>query len=153
MNKIEIVKIENLLEVNIEPLLKESKEEGVRFLERLVTDYREGSNTFSEPGERLMGVFLNGSLIAIGGLNRDPYAEEAGVGRLRRFYISGEHRRKGHGRKLAARILSEAGENFRIIVLNTDTEEGDLFYRALGFFENQRYAKATHYVELECGVE
>lgn len=153
MNKIEIVEIENLLEVNIEPLLKESKEEGFRFLERLVTDYTEGTNTFSEPGERLMGVFLNGSLIAVGGLNRDPYAGEAGVGRLRRFYVSGEHRRTGLGRKLAARILSEARENFRIIVLNTDTEKGDLFYRSLGFVSNRRYAKATHYVELECSNE
>ena len=52
--------------------------------------------------------FSREKLIGIGGLNEDPYTENNKIGRVRRFYIAKEYRRKGVGRLLLLRILSDA---------------------------------------------
>jgi GNAT superfamily N-acetyltransferase len=36
-------------------------------------------------------------MIAIGGLNHEPYSDDKYTGRLRRFYVKKEYRRKGIG--------------------------------------------------------
>ncbi|WP_456272563.1 GNAT family N-acetyltransferase [Bacillus sp. AK031] len=145
MSKYVFEKIPNLLKTEISHLLKESQTAGFRFLERLVNDYREGFNTFNKQGEQMAGVFSEGRLIAIGGLNRDPFSGEGNIGRLRRFYVAKEYRRTGIGRKLVEKILEGAGETFDVIVLNTDTDQADRFYRSLGFLKEVRYPNATHY--------
>ena len=53
-------------------------------------------------------VFFKGKVNGIGGLNEDPYTENNKIGRVRRFYIAKEYRRKGVGRLLLLRILSDA---------------------------------------------
>jgi hypothetical protein len=88
MKEFEVKQIINLFCVDLTHLVKESKEEGFRFLERLVSDYKNGTNNFNKPGEFLYGMFnKEGVLIAIGGLNIDPYSNEQRIGRLRRFYV------------------------------------------------------------------
>ena len=72
MEQFELKKIKNLLDVNLMDLVTESKKEGFRFLERLINDYKNGTNNFSKSGEVLYGVFnKEGLLIAIGGINKD----------------------------------------------------------------------------------
>ncbi|WP_412103358.1 GNAT family N-acetyltransferase [Rossellomorea aquimaris] len=113
MKTCEINQITNLFDVDLSQLLKESKQEGFRFIERLVDDYESAVNTFSLPGECLFGIFHEeDKLVAIGGLNTDPYSEEDNVGRLRRFYVSREFRRSGLGRLLVRRILKEAEKHY-----------------------------------------
>ena len=148
MKEYSFIKIENLLDWDLNHLVEESREEGFRFLERLVNDYREVTNTFSRQGECLFGVKDEGKLIAVGGLNRDPFSGDQHTGRLRRFYVSGDYRRAGIGRALVKRILKEAGVDFDIIVLNTDTEQADQFYRSLGFLKDNKFQNATHYIFL-----
>lgn len=148
MNGILLIKIDDLLCLDIDHLVKDSKQEGFRFIDRLVSDYHEGTNTFKGQGECLMGMFSEGHLVAIGGLNRDPFSKEERIGRLRRFYVSKEFRRGGIGRRLVNGILSKAQEDFEVVVLHTDTEQGDLFYRSLGFLKDGKYPNATHYIAL-----
>jgi hypothetical protein len=75
MEKFRFKQIKNLLEIEIRHLIEESKNEGFKFLERLMDEYSKGTNTFNKTGEILYGVFhVDGKLIAIGGLNKDPYA-------------------------------------------------------------------------------
>ncbi|MBP1944281.1 GNAT family N-acetyltransferase [Cytobacillus luteolus] len=145
----EIRLINNLLEVNYLELVNESKSEGFRFLERLVFDYKSGSNTFSKPGEVLYGLFNRaGLLVAIGGLTIDPYAGDNKIGRLRRFYVARNERRKGLGRLLVDTILQEARTKFKIIVLYTDTEEASQFYRRIGFIKEGKYPNSSFYINL-----
>nr|WP_235190072.1 GNAT family N-acetyltransferase [Bacillus gaemokensis] len=40
--------------------------------------------------------------MALGGLNIDPFSSEQEIGRLRRFYVSRDYRRKGIGKLLLA---------------------------------------------------
>lgn len=149
INKYEVRQIKNLLDHDLEHLVKESKDEGFRFVERLLNDYKDGSNAFNLPGEGLFGVWNeDGVLVAIGGLNKDPFSDGLGIGRLRRFYVRKDYRRNGIGSLLVNSILDEARKHFKVMVLNTDTEKADKFYTALGFTKGHLYPKATHFMEL-----
>jgi GNAT superfamily N-acetyltransferase len=108
--------------------------EGFRFVDRLVTEWDAGNNRFDAPGEHLLGAFLNGRLVAIGGLNIDPYADEAGTARLRHVYVLKAERRRGLARRLLRRLLDDAREaGFSQVRLLTDTVAGARFYESLGF--------------------
>ncbi|MCY9016630.1 GNAT family N-acetyltransferase [Priestia megaterium] len=149
MEQFELKKIKNLLDVNLMDLVTESKKEGFRFLERLINDYKNGTNNFSKSGEVLYGVFnKEGLLIAIGGINKDPFSTNKRTGRLRRFYVSKEYRRMGVGRSLVTRILKDASENYEIIVLYTDTEDANKFYTSVGFIKDNSVSKSTHSLNL-----
>ncbi|QOR68863.1 GNAT family N-acetyltransferase [Cytobacillus suaedae] len=149
MKDYEIRRINNLFEVEYLELVNESKAEGFRFLERLVSDYKAGTNTFSKPGEVLYGLFSRaGLLVAVGGLTIDPYAGDNKIGRLRRFYVAKNERRKGLGRLLVNTILQEARSTFNVIVLYTDTEEASKFYGRIGFIKEGKYPNSSFYLNL-----
>ena len=108
MKDIHIQQIEDLMLYEHNYLVQESKEEGFNFLIKLISEYENKINTFNKTGECLYGIFQGEKLIGIGGLNEDPYTENNKIGRVRRFYIAKEYRRKGVGRLLLLRILSDA---------------------------------------------
>ncbi|QUG41210.1 GNAT family N-acetyltransferase [Psychrobacillus sp. INOP01] len=148
MEKYEVKRINNLLNFDLDSLVKQSKEEGFRFVERLINDYKNGSNTFNHFGEGLFGVFNEeGVLVAIGGLNRDPFSNEQYIGRLRRFYVSKEYRGNGIGSLLLKRIVDEAKRYYKILVLHTDTEQAERFYSSIGFSKGNLYLNSSHFME------
>ncbi|KOO51387.1 GNAT family N-acetyltransferase [Viridibacillus arvi] len=150
MEKYEIKQINNLLNFDIDGLVKQSKADGFRFVERLVNDYKNGSNTFNHIGEGLFGVFNEeGVLVAIGGLNKDSFSNEQSIGRLRRFYVSKAYRRNGIGSLLVKRIIEEAKKYYKIIVLHTDTEQADKFYSSIGFSKKTLYPNSSHFMEFK----
>ncbi|THE09148.1 GNAT family N-acetyltransferase [Bacillus timonensis] len=149
MREYEIKHINNLIHIELDRLVKQSKDEGFRFVERLLNDYKNGSNTFDHNGEVLFGVFNEeGVLVAIGGLNKDPFSNEHNIGRLRRFYVSKECRRNGIGSLLVRRIIDEAKKYYKILVLHTDTEQADKFYTSIGFEKGNLYPNSSHYMEI-----
>lgn len=121
--------------------------EGYSFLERMQTDWDAGKNRFSGPGEYIIGVSLGNELVAIGGLNKDPYAIEATTGRLRHLYVAAPHRRCGVGRALVDTLLSQAGSYYHRIRLRTDSAEAAAFYESYGF-QPIREPDATHNLRL-----
>ncbi|MGG0124556.1 GNAT family N-acetyltransferase [Bacillus paranthracis] len=145
MKDIHIKQIENLMKYEFKYLVQESKEEGFNFLKKLINEYENKLNTFNKTGECLYGIFQGEKLIGIGGLNKDPYTENNKIGRLRRFYISKDYRRIGLGKSLLNKLLSHAEKNFKVVVLHTDTKQGDAFYSANGFVKGQVYKGSSHY--------
>lgn len=150
MRNFEIIQLnKSLLNYDLASLVRESKDDGFRFVERLRNEYKNGSNTFQRYGEGLFGVFTEECvLVAIGGLNQDPYSNDANVGRLRRFYVRKEYRRMGIGRILVERIMEEARNYFEIMVLHTDTEQADEFYSRMGFSKASTYPNSSHYMRI-----
>lgn len=148
MGEYEVKHINNLLNFDLDSLVKQSKEEGFRFVERLINEYKNGINTFDHFGEGLFGVFNEkGVLIAIGGLNKDPYSNEQDIGRLRRFYVCKEYRRNGIGSLLVKRIINDAKRYYKILVLFTDTEQADKFYSSVGFKKGNFYLNSSHFMD------
>ena len=127
----------------LKALVAEAWAEGFQFVERLVGDWNTGVNRFSKPGEKLLGVFNGESVIAVGGLNRDPYAQQEHVGRLRHIYVHPRYRRLGVGRKLAIALLENLDEHFELVRLRTSTTAASRFYEACEFRFSEE-ADATH---------
>jgi GNAT superfamily N-acetyltransferase len=127
----------------IEQLLAEASNEGFGFVDKLVAEWRSGANTFDKPGEALFGAFTGSQLVAVGGLNRDPYVVGDGFGRLRHLYVANSARRPGLGSALVSRVLEHASGVFHAVRLRTDTPGASDLYGSLGFLGLQDQA-ATH---------
>jgi len=107
-----------------------------------------GENRFDRPGELLLTARIEGKLVGIGGLNRDPYAQDPGIGRLRHVYVTKTARRRGVGASLVRRILAHAAPHFSIVRLRTLSPDAAAFYAHLGF-QQASEADATHFMRLE----
>jgi len=149
MKGYEVKRINNVMNENIYPLVEESQKAGFRFLQKLINDYSDGSNTFNKPGEALYGVYgQDGVLIAVGGININPFSDDARIGRIRRFYVANDYRRKGIGKLLLKTLISEAKNHFQVMVLNS-TPQADAFYTSFGFIKGDKYLKSTHYLTVK----
>lgn len=143
-----VKRLDTLLPADLQPLLEESRAEGHKFVDRLVDDFADGSNRFDQPGEALFGVYADGRLIAVGGLNRDPYLPDENAGRVRHVYVLPACRRRGTGRVLMAAIIDAARTHFSLLTLRTFNPVADRFYRALGFEATDAITDASHRMNL-----
>ncbi|MFO1169915.1 MAG: GNAT family N-acetyltransferase [Hyphomicrobiaceae bacterium] len=113
-------------------LVLEARASNHTFLDRLIADWHSGANRFDAPGECYLGVYDGDTLIACGGLNRDPYiADDPAIGRLRHLYVAEAYRGRGVGRHLVDGLIARATA-FRRIRLRA-TPEAVAFYERLGF--------------------
>lgn len=141
-------KILNFPPLGFDLLQQESKAEGYKFLLRLEEDWLDGTNTFSATGEGLYEVRLEGELVAIGGINIDPYGNSLADGRLRRFYVKEAYRRKGVGRLLVDFILRQHESNFARVSLYTGEPAAGAFYIRCGFEAVLGVDKISHRIVL-----
>jgi GNAT superfamily N-acetyltransferase len=129
--------------------LEESREQGFEFLDRLVLEYNSGINKFQRPGEALFGIYRDQQLIAIGGLNRDPYLEDSDIGRVRHVYVLLAWRNQGIGKRLVQNIIEQAKGHFRLLTLRTFSDQASGFYGAIGFQTRPKVNNATHHMVLD----
>jgi GNAT superfamily N-acetyltransferase len=140
-----VVQIHEWPAAAIEGLLTESEQEGFRFVSRAKEEWLSRANTFSKEGEAFFAVFEKERLLAIGGVNY----ESARQGRLRRFYVRREERRRGIGRLLMQHVLAFASRSYSRVGLRCGTDAADRFYRAVGFSRTNSDSGVTHVIELE----
>jgi GNAT superfamily N-acetyltransferase len=107
--------------------------EALQFVTRLVEEFQSGENRFTGQGEALFEVRLAGKLVAIGGLNIDPYVSDRSVGRVRRTYVHPAHRSRGIGRLLLETIENHARGRFEMLRLRPESEAASRFYIRAGF--------------------
>ncbi|MCY9659719.1 GNAT family N-acetyltransferase [Paenibacillus chondroitinus] len=148
MSPINIQKVENLDTNLLLPLAEESASEGFHHLDRLINEYADGSNQFDQDGEAFFIATLGSEIVGVCGLNRDPYADGADVGRVRRLYVRASARRFGIGRMLMASVIAEARKSYHLLVLRTDNPQADIFYRSIGFSINTDSNNHTHFLVL-----
>jgi GNAT superfamily N-acetyltransferase len=137
----------SLPDPRVSSLAARATEEGFDFLNRLEADWTSGANRFDQTGEILLAVTDGASLLAVGGLNVDPY-DTSGFGRLRRVYVVPEHRAAGIGRALVAALLDHARPTFQSVRLRAGTNDAGKFYDCLGF-RRVDAAEATHAITLD----
>lgn len=125
-------------------LAEKARNEGFHFIDRLVADFEAGINTFSKEGEALFEARMNGSLVGIGGLNRDPYINKPRVGRVRRLYVDPDFRRAGVATLLMKAIERAAQDSYSELRLLTDTDAGASFYTRLGYESARNDKKVSH---------
>jgi N-acetylglutamate synthase-like GNAT family acetyltransferase len=128
-------------------LVEESTRGGFHFIQRTIDEWDSGVNKFDRPGEKFWGLLRGKELIGVGGLNIDPYILTPKVGRVRHLYIREAQRREGHATFIMNKIMAEAGHNFTLLRLFTDTAGAAAFYEKLGFKQTEEY-KASHFITL-----
>lgn len=131
---------------DIQALLRVSREEGHNLVDRLVDDWEDGSNRFDRPGEVALEARHGSRLVGVGGLNRDPYLDAPGVGRIRHVYVSPDARSLGVGRVLVMSLVEYARGRFSTVRLRTGRTEASGFYLRLGFDEAPDQPDATHQI-------
>jgi GNAT superfamily N-acetyltransferase len=128
-------------------LLETSLSEGHDLVERLVADWEDGTNRFDRTGETLLEARRLGRLAGVGGLNRDPYLNDPGVGRIRHLYVMPAARGVGAGRALVIALVDHARESFERVRLRAGSDDARGFYLRLGFEETIE-DHATHQIKL-----
>jgi GNAT superfamily N-acetyltransferase len=128
-----IERLRELLPDRVSDLLAESEEAGSRIVRRLVDDFADRTNRFDRPGEALFGASIAGRLVGVCGLNIDPYAGDARVGRVRHLYVLTPLRRHGVGRQLVGRVIATARDRFESLRLRTNNPAAARLYEVLGF--------------------
>ncbi|HEY6817078.1 MAG TPA: GNAT family N-acetyltransferase [Croceibacterium sp.] len=134
------------LDPAIGPLAEAAARERHGMMRRLVDDWSSGANRFERPGEVFLGTWLDGRLVGVGGLNRDPYADDDLTGRVRHVFVLPGARRSGVGTALLREIIARAPQTFRVLRLRTFTPDAAAFYAALGFAETSE-PEASHRME------
>lgn len=128
-----IRRLQSVIGRELDPLLGAAEAEAHRFVQRLVDDWGSGANRFDSPDEALFGAYLDGRLVGICGLNRDPYTAADGVGRVRHLYVLPEFRGQGIGGELVQAVMTAAAGRFRALRLRTDSQAAKRFYERRGF--------------------
>jgi GNAT superfamily N-acetyltransferase len=119
--------------------------EGFGMVRRLIDDYVSDINRFSKPGECL-SVALNGEhVIAVGGINVDPYYNSPRLGRIRHLYVHPEFRRGGVGRQLVGLIERHGEKHFDAFQLFTTSPAASRFYEGLNYAPIQGRWKVSHF--------
>jgi GNAT superfamily N-acetyltransferase len=132
----------------IEQLQREALQEGFLFIERLWKEWQSGDNRFTAPGEKLYGCTDQGVLVAIGGLNRDPFAGLPDVGRIRRVYVRPAWRNKGIGEALILALIETARTSFTSLHLRAANPAAARLYERIGFSPSLA-SEATHVLVLD----
>lgn len=132
----------------LEQLRAEARQEGFLFIERLWTEWRGGENRFDAPGELLYGCLEKTLLVAIGGLNKDPFAGRPEVGRIRRVYVRPAWRNRGIGEALVRALIEKARTNFVSLHLRADNSTAARLYERIGF-SRCSMSNATHILILD----
>jgi GNAT superfamily N-acetyltransferase len=116
-----------------EVLHAEARAEGYDFLDTLSEEWAAGTNRYDGPGEVLCGHFQDGALVAVGGLNCDPFAGQPDMGRLRRIYVRASWRNQGVGQALVSELLNRARVHFGCVRLRAENAAAARLYERMGF--------------------
>jgi GNAT superfamily N-acetyltransferase len=143
------VRLKDLPEDQIRPLLLASEAEGFRFVRRVVREWNAGINTFSGGGDALLGTYVSGQLVGICGLMVDPYTMDPAVGRLRNLYVLPEYRGQGIGASLTRSVIALAAPAYQSLRLRAGTPQAAKFYERLGFTPTPGVPDCTHVYSFE----
>lgn len=133
--------------LGLDQMQAEARKSGYRFLDTLLDEWVSGENRFDRAGEVLCGHFDSGLLVAVGGLNQDPFLKDPKVGRIRRVYVKEVWRNRGIGGALLDTLLNFALEHFWSVRLRTENPNAARLYERRGFAPIES-ATATHMLHL-----
>jgi N-acetylglutamate synthase-like GNAT family acetyltransferase len=144
---ISIQKIE-LPIAGIDVLRAEAHNEDHNYIDTLLNEWATEKNRFEAPGEILCGHLDQGLLVAVAGLNIDPFAARPDTCRIRRVYVRPAWRNKGIGQALVSTLVEHARQNFQFVRLRAISNDAARLYERMGFSVINR-ENATHILSLQ----
>ena len=146
---IEIKNTNELSLIELKPLLEDSRNQEIVFVDLLVNEWIAKINCFNQEGEVLLIAKDDDRVVGLCGLNIDPYHRGSGLGRVRHLYVLSTKRRQGIGSQLIQQIIQQAKSHFELLNLRTNNAEADKFYLAQGFQRSYARPECTHILKLK----
>jgi len=132
MNAMTLVAIRcRTLPADVGGLGRDARREGYGSIDRLISEWQDGSNRFAGAGECLLAVHSDRRLVGIGGMTREP--SDASMMRMRRFYVDAAMRGRGVGRLLVETLLNVLPEGTAGVTANAGTRDAAAFWLRMGF--------------------
>ena len=128
----------------IDDLAAIASSENFAMVRRLIDDYVSGSNAFSREGECLCAALSGAKVIAVCGINVDPYYDSPSIGRIRHLYVHPDFRRRGVGARLMELIERHGENHFATFQLFTASSTAARFYERLNYVPVQARWKVSH---------
>jgi GNAT superfamily N-acetyltransferase len=125
-------------------LAADADADGHRMVSRLIEEWINQANRFDCLGERLYCAIIDGQICGVCGLNRDPFANDPTVGRVRRLYVATAHRRQGVASSVLWQLVSDAKAHFHLLHLRTHDPRAAAFYESIGFSPVHGEPTCTH---------
>src|SRR5262245_21919431 len=97
--------------------------DGRIMVSRFLQEWRDGLNRFALPGEKAYIARRGERICAICGLNRDPFAADGSIGRVRRLYVAVRDRRNGIGTAVIDQLMADARGVYTWVHLRTHDPE------------------------------
>ncbi len=119
------------LPTNIEGLQRDARRHGYGSIDRLISEWQEGSNRFARTGECLLAIRSDRRLVGIGGMTIEP--ADASMMRMRRFYVDAAMRGRGVGRLLAETLLDAVPGGTAGVTVNAGMADAAAFWLRMGF--------------------
>ena len=132
---------------NFHEFKADAESENYEFVDVLIGDWQDGSEDFSEPGARFLGLALDGKIVGVGGLGHDQHFPDQQIGRIKHVYVLKDYRRRGIARLLALALMQDAEKSFGTIRLHAASANAARLYEELGF-EPIDHPTATHIKQL-----
>jgi len=130
---IEIEPVQNNLPAEIDLLIKDSLDDGVRSMLKLQRSWRSGEERFDKDGAALFAAFYNGTLVGVCGLTPQK-GQIFNAMRMRRLYVLRKFRRKNIARRLALQTMHSGLEACDALTCNAQASEAaPLFWESVGF--------------------
>ena len=146
---IEIKNTNELSLIELKPLLEDSRNQDIVFVDLLVNEWIAKINCFNQEGEVFLLAKDDDRVVGLCGLNIDPYHRVSGLGRVRHLYVLSTKRRQGIGSQLIQQIIQQAKSHFELLNLRTNNAEADKFYLAQGFQRSYERPECTHILKLK----
>jgi len=147
---VEIQQTHDIPLADLAPLIEESEAAGFRFLTGQWNDGTSGRNRFDQVGGTLFVAEVDGKVVGVCGINKNPYDAASQSGRVHRLYFAETRRRTGVGRALVLRVIQAAIGHFSDLTVRTDNPDADVLCRILGFERSSN--QTTHTQTQTCGA-
>ena len=118
--------------------------DGHRNINTLISEFEIGVNCFDKSGEALFGAYNDSTIVAIGGINIDPFEDREVVARVRRVFVAPSARRRGIASVLMDEIEGAARGLFPKIQLYTSSAAASQFYVTRGYSPVYGRARVSH---------
>jgi|SRR5580700_1237255 GNAT superfamily N-acetyltransferase len=139
------ISIKILTEVDgLQSLAADADADDYRMVSRLMEEWINQTNRFDGIGERLYCAIIDSQICGVCGLNRDPFANDPTVGRVRRLYVTTAQRRQGVASSMLWQLVSDARAHFRLLHLRTHDPMAAAFYESVGFLPVHGEPTCTH---------
>ncbi len=145
--KMKPIQIKSIDPYHWDEILSASQAEGHNMINRLLNDFRAGTNRFDVPGEILCAHLSGNTVVAVAGLNHEKDTTFGKAARVRRLYVVPRCRGKGLARSLIEELILFASPRFDTLTVNVGKLEAQGFYEHLGF-KPVEHSGFTHIKEL-----